>query len=168
MTPPMQLKTEPPAKIKLPQFDKRGLLPPGAYGCTLAQARAIFAYNIRRELLFNALTRALQLMRQANLAGDVLLDGSFVTDKAHPDGLDVILDARHQSQNAQAQALLFYISRTQELAKMGVNWFVNLKGDNSTSHHNFNDFFHYVGARTAATKQLQPQDKKGTLRLVAW
>lgn len=164
----MQLKTEPPAKIKLPQFDKRGLLPPGAYGCTLPQARAIFAYNIRRELLFNALTRALQLMRQASLTGDVLLDGSFVTDKAHPDGMDVILDARHQSQNAQALALLFYINRTHELAKMGVNWFVNLTGQTSTPPPNFNDFFHYVGAKTAAAKQLQPQDKKGTLRLVAW
>ena len=164
----MQLKTEPPAKIKLPQFDKRGLLPPGAYGCTLAQARTIFAYNIRRELLFNALVRALQLMRQANLTGDVLLDGSFVTDKAHPDGMDVILDARHQSQNAQALALLFYINRTHELSKMGVNWFVNLTGEISTSQHNFNDFFHYVGAKTAATKQLQPQDKKGTLRLMSW
>ena len=164
----MQLKTELPAKIKLPQFDKRGLLPPGAYGCTLAQARTIFAYNIRRELLFNALTWTLQKMRQANLTGDVFLDGSFVTDKAHPDDVDVILDVRQQSQNAQGLALLFYINRTDELSKMGVNWFANLTGESGTSQHNFNDFFHYVGATTAATKQLQPQDKKGTLRLMSW
>lgn len=164
----MQLKTEPPAKIKLPQFDKRGLLPPGAYGCTLAQARAIFAYNLRRELLFNALMRALQLMRQANLTGDVLIDGSFVTDKAYPDDVDVILDARGQSPNAQGLALLFYINRTNELSKMGVHWFANLAGESGISKYNFNDFFHYVGAKTAATKQLQPQDKKGTLRLMSW
>lgn len=164
----MPLKTEPPAKIKLPQFDKRGLLPPGVYGCTLPQARTIFAYNLRRELLFNALVRVLQLMRQANLAGDVLLDGSFVTDKAYPEGMDVILDATSQSPNAQALALLFYINRTHELSKMGVNWFANLASPGGISQHNFNDFFHYVGAKTAATKQLQPQDKKGTLRLMSW
>ena len=164
----MQLKTEPPAKIKLPQFDQRGLLPPGVYGCTLAQARVIFAYNIRRELLFNALMRTLQLMRQANLTGDVLIDGSFVTDKAHPDDVDVILDVRQQSQNAQGLALLFYINRTDELSKMGVNWFANLTRESGTSKHNFNEFFNSVGAKTAATKQLQPQDKKGTLRLMSW
>lgn len=164
----MPLKTEPPAKIKLPQFDKRGLLPPGAYGCTLPQARTIFAYNLRRELLFNALVRVLQLMRQANLAGDVLLDGSFVTDKVHPEGMDVILDATGQSPNVQALALSFYINRTHELSKMGVNWFASLTAESGALQHNFNDFFHYVGAKTAATKQLQPQDKKGTLRLMSW
>lgn len=151
--------------MSLPAFNALGLLPPGIHNCSLAMARNVFAYNIRREQLFESLQRCIAQMHTAGLVGSLLLDGSFVTDKANPGDIEVTLDVRLQTRDIQDKALLFFCREHQTLDAMGIDWYPTI-ADNASG--DFTLYFQYVGEKTAATKRCQPKDRKGILRLNSW
>lgn len=78
----------------IPPFNEQGLLPDGIHDCTIEEAAERFAGfqgSDRRPQLW---ARFIEFMREAkacNLVEAVLVDGSFVTARAEPNDLDLVL-----------------------------------------------------------------------------
>ncbi len=148
----------------IPPFTELGLLPAGIHICTMAQCRAVFATNVRREQLFESLSRCVLQMHSHDLQGTLLIDGSFVTDKANPGDMEVAFDARNHSRAAQDRALLFYMHNHASLERTGIDWYPTVADGN----RDFTLYFQYAGPKTAALKRCQPTTAKGILRLTTW
>lgn len=68
-----------------------GLLPPGDHECVLAEVEAVFVYNDRRRDLWKQLLSYLGELRSYDRITAIYLDGSFVTDKADPGDIDIVV-----------------------------------------------------------------------------
>ncbi len=63
------------------------VLPPGVHDATLSEIEARFATTPHRRWLFAGFVRAAEALSAAR-CGTLYLDGSFVTDKPHPEDFD--------------------------------------------------------------------------------
>ncbi len=80
--------------MPIPDLNVDGLLPEGVYDCTLAEIGARFGrfqVTDRRLQLFQKLCGFVEEERQANLAIEMIVDGSFVTDKPEPGDIDLLI-----------------------------------------------------------------------------
>ncbi|MCC7528858.1 MAG: hypothetical protein IT342_10065 [Candidatus Melainabacteria bacterium] len=75
----------------IPQFDKRGNLPPGIYAATLKEIEHKVASTVNRMRLFSGLKRLLENLKAAGCT-TFYLDGSFITDKEEPNDYDCTWD----------------------------------------------------------------------------
>lgn len=147
----------------IPPLDSNGLLPPGEHLCSLAEAEAAFATNDRRRDLWTSLTRRLEELRSLDVAGHLVIDGSYVTDKAHPDDIEITWDVRGLSQAAQNRVICFFYRHSKRFKIHGVHFFPTIEGDSD-----FTLYFQYVGPKTARAKGLSCHAPKGVLRITAW
>jgi hypothetical protein len=149
--------------MPIPDFDNHGLLPGGVYDCNAADIRNRFAWNPKREALFNNLERCLAAEVRPSFPDPVLIDGSFVTDKADPEDTDIVLDVTAAPPARMIEALLFQKAHQARLwTDYGVHFWVDLIG----SPFEFSAFFQYIGIKTAHLKGLHPKHPKGILRLI--
>lgn len=75
-------------------LNENGLLPQGVYDCTLDEIGARFGRfqtTDRRIRLFEKLRALVEEERQAGLAIEIIVDGSFVTDKPEPGDIDLLI-----------------------------------------------------------------------------
>ena len=80
--------------MPFPNLNEQGLLPPGIYDCSLeeiGECFGTFQSTDRRPRLYEKLQMFLQQVRSTNLVIAVIVDGSFVTSKADPNDIDLIL-----------------------------------------------------------------------------
>jgi hypothetical protein len=80
--------------MPIPNFNEQGLLPPGIYDSSLeeiAERFGTFQLSDRRPRFHEKLQAFLQQVRSINLAIGVILNGSFITRKADPNDIDLIL-----------------------------------------------------------------------------
>jgi len=78
----------------IPEFDEEGELPAGIYGVTMDEVRARlaqFTTSDRRIMLFETLERFVATARQANVVTRIYLVGSYVTAKAEPEDIDLLV-----------------------------------------------------------------------------
>jgi len=148
----------------MPALTERGLLPPGVHKCNLKQLQLAFAFNVRREQLFESLQHCVSQMHDRGLAGTLYIDGSYVTSKPNPRDIEITLDVAGQTVAMQDRALAYHVREHQALTKNGVDWWPSYPG----APRNFVDFFQYVGEKTAATLRCSPLEKKGILRITRW
>lgn len=78
----------------IPDFDVNGKLPPGIHLATLDELKTRFAYNIIRRQLFNGLEKLIYDLKNKIGCKIIFVDGSFVTNKAAPNDIDVCWDNR--------------------------------------------------------------------------
>jgi hypothetical protein len=73
--------------MPIPEFNELGYLPPGIYETSWLEFMSRFAINRQRQRLVTGLAAAL---RKLGVAGcrRVLIGGSFVTSKEHPNDFD--------------------------------------------------------------------------------
>jgi hypothetical protein len=74
--------------LMLPPFNQQGFLPPGIHPATFAEVAARFGTTQHRQNLLDGLKRGLENLRAAGCK-TVYLDGSFVTEKLHPNDFDL-------------------------------------------------------------------------------
>lgn len=78
--------------MAIPALTSAGLLPAGVHAATLQEIRDVFGRDTpRRVELFAKLTTFVELARSFQLFASCIVDGSFVTDKAAPGDIDVVL-----------------------------------------------------------------------------
>ena|SRR5688572_17470932 len=80
--------------MDIPTLDGDGLLPLGIHDCTLAELRDRFGTLQTSDRRCRLYERLEQFVREAKLSGVakyVIVDGSFVTGKADPNDIDLIV-----------------------------------------------------------------------------
>lgn len=108
-------------------------LPPGEHPCTLEEVENMFVYNEQRQNVWRAFLVMLQRLKDlGGTLDEVLVNGSFVTGRTHPDDVDAVClfppeDARPllaRAVNQQVRALQIIISDS-DLARelFGVHFF---------------------------------------------
>ncbi len=125
-------------------------LPPGMHPCTMEDVQAMFVYNDQRRKVWTCFEAFLHRFRDANgRLSKVILDGSFVTGREHPDDIDAftLFNAHDMAECYQYSdnKLLFNTLRKKDFAKVifnihlffvpnqsGFEWYKNFfsKGDN--------------------------------------
>lgn len=116
--------------MALPAFNADGDLPPGVYPVTLSEALARFGHGSPQRLVVaGRLVRVYQLASSTGSVARFIVFGSFVTAKADPRDLDVVIvmedafdvgtvtgDAavvfRHADADAQLGASVFWVTRS--------------------------------------------------------
>ena len=73
--------------VAIPEFDERGVLPPGIHIATWAEVRARYGYSAYRRKLLAGLEKALASLKAAG-CHRAYVDGSFVTAKPLPRDFD--------------------------------------------------------------------------------
>lgn len=66
-------------------------LPPGIFDCTVGEIETTFGTNIRRKKLFDNFCKYLNKIRDLGISGHIVVNGSFVTSKAEPGDIDMVL-----------------------------------------------------------------------------
>ena len=80
--------------MPIPPLEEHGLLPVGVHDCTLEEIKLRFGAfhgSDRRPQLFMKLTVLIGEAQAAQFARNLLVDGSFVTAKADPNDIDLVL-----------------------------------------------------------------------------
>jgi predicted nucleotidyltransferase len=78
--------------VALPAFNEDGDLPPGVHGATLSEVLARFGQgSVQRCAVADRLTRLYQLAASTRQVTRFVVFGSFVTAKAEPNDIDIIL-----------------------------------------------------------------------------
>ena len=80
--------------MPIPALDSNGLLPQGVHDCTVEEIKATFGAfqgTDRRPQLFLKLQAFVDEANAAQFLRSLLVDGSFVTAKADPNDLDLVL-----------------------------------------------------------------------------
>lgn len=73
----------------IPEFEKKGYLPPGVHPATLAQIEKRYAYNPVRRRLFEGLRKLARNLKEAGCK-TLYLNGSYITDKNEPGDYDAV------------------------------------------------------------------------------
>lgn len=76
----------------IPPLQPNGTLPPGIYSTTIAEIEAAYPpVNEQRAILNESLKQAIELLRTLDPALVIFVDGSYVTAKAEPNDVDMLI-----------------------------------------------------------------------------
>ena len=150
--------------MPIPSLDKHGLLPSGVYDCTLQEISEVFATNKHRGRLFDNFLNCLHNEIRPLFNDPIYVNGSFVTDKEHPEDIDVVLDLKSSPDNKQSEGLVFMTNHHYRLlSEYQVHFWINFAIPGAPD---FSRYFQYIRAKTARFKGLNPKHLKGILRIV--
>ena len=120
--------------MPIPDLNHDGLLPPGVHSCTLDEVQARFGsfrLSDQRPRLFSALLELVAELRRSDLFAAVVLDGSFVTEVAAPNDIDLILVLKRTHDWKRDPAMHEYnvLSRSRLRRRFGFDAFLAVDGD---------------------------------------
>ena len=78
--------------MPLPSLNAEGDLPPGVHVCSLSELLGRFGTtSARRSVVGVRLQRVMTLLNESDQVGRIIVFGSFVSDKAEPNDVDLFL-----------------------------------------------------------------------------
>jgi predicted nucleotidyltransferase len=146
--------------MPIPNLNEQGLLPPGIYDCSLEEIGerfGTFQSTDRRSRLYEKLQEYLTQVRTANLAIAVIVNGSFVTGKADPNDIDLILvlPSSHALRAELVPMAYNVLSRRRVRRQYGFD--ILVAREDATEYTQYVEFFRQVRG--------QPHLYKGVLRI---
>jgi len=152
--------------MSLPKFTYHGLLPEGVHDCKLEDLEEPLATNPQRVKLWERLKQFLEWARATEQFCCAYIDGGFITDKAHPEDIDLILQTRasYGPEAFIAMEPFFAEGMDTILEKYSVHlhfWCEGFPGGIS----DFRRFFQYLRPQDAAPLGLREGAKKGIVRI---
>ncbi len=147
--------------MPIPPLDQHGLLSAGIHDCTLDEIRGRFgSFQIsdQRPKLFQKLLTFVAEAQAARFARCLLIDGSFVTAKADPNDIDLVLvlPASHDLKSDLSPAQYNLVSKRSVQRRYGFD-IVSVR-EKTAEYDEAAAFFQQVRG--------QPPLRKGLLRLV--
>jgi hypothetical protein len=146
--------------MPIPELSPGGFLPAGVFDCTIDEIRQKFGRfqgTDRRPKLFSRFEEFLTAIRRSNLFEAILIDGSFVTEKAAPNDIDLIA-VLHRSHDFERGFSMFeYALLSRHLMRQRFGFDVLVVERDSVLYDKAVDFF----ARVRESTDL----RKGLLRL---
>lgn len=102
--------------MEIPEFTECGLLPAGVHDCTIPEIEARFCHNEHRSERWASFLAFLDWASSLPTAVSYLIDGSFVSDKALPNDIDLAVDITQCDEAAQG-AWIGAWAQNSEIAK---------------------------------------------------
>lgn len=148
--------------MSIPEFTEHGVLPSGLHDCTISEAESKFCNNDHRKNLWSDLLNFLDWLTKQGIKTDILIDGSFVTDKTLPSDIDVIADITLAPENVIKEALVLFSFKREEIKQnYGVDfWLYHPKTPND-----LRSFFQYIKEDDAQRRGCSPETRKGLLSI---
>jgi hypothetical protein len=155
-----------PSHPSLPLFTYHGFLPEGVHETDLAQLKARFAINPERKILWERLESFLQWAISTGHFSDAYIDGGFITEKASPEDVDVILQTKAPYGPVAFQAMVPFFAKGIEAIYRSYSvhlhfWCEGFPGGMS----DFRRFFQYLRPQDAAPLGLKEDARKGIVRI---
>lgn len=148
----------------IPPLDGNGLLPPGAWDCTLDDACERFCWNDYRRGLWTGLLAFLDNeLRPVGVAVTLWIDGSFVRSKPLPSDIDLVVDLTELAPPELAWRIALPLRLRHDALK--AQYHVDVWPRHPDLPNDIARFFQYVGDKAAAELNLEPTDPKGILRV---
>jgi hypothetical protein len=133
------------------------VLPPGVHDATMDEINERFAYNKRRQALFDGFRAGVRNLARAG-CNEAYLDGSFVTNKPEPGDFDVCWDPAGVDPSRLDPTLLDFSDRRKaQKEKYGGEFFPSTV--NAGGRVSFLDFFQvdkYSGKTKGIVRVLLP------------
>jgi hypothetical protein len=143
--------------MPIPELTVEGILPNSIYDCSLEELEAVFGCfrsTDCRIALTNKLKAYIQELRQSGIGSELIIDGSYVTQKEDPGDIDLILVlARDFDFSSPINPFEYNLASNRAVKrKYGFDVFVEKKG---TERYNSRiEFFKKVKYNPDATKGL--------------
>jgi hypothetical protein len=139
------------------RLNDQGLLPEGIHVCTLDQVEETFGrFNAsdKRPKLFRKLKEYCSELRLAEIADHLIVDGSFVTEKAEPSDIDLVVALRSNIEPDETWSpyKTNLIRRNQVRSKYGFDVFV--AGVESSEYKKYVEFFYQTREHHSFKKGL--------------
>jgi hypothetical protein len=144
--------------MPIPELNTEGLLPEGVYDCTLDEIGARFGrfqMTDRRIWLFEKLRELVEEERQAGLAIELFVDGSFVNDKPEPNDIDLVIVLPADYNFTSELPPFRYNATSQAQVRRRYRFDVYFVRQNSTEYHERRYFF----------QKTREDQRKGILRI---
>jgi hypothetical protein len=158
----MESENPPP----LPPLNYHGYLPEGVHDTTVGELRERFVFNPARRALWDRLSRFYAWVESTGTFSHAYIDGGFITNKAHPEDVDVILQTRAPYGTEAFAAMEPFFSKGMDVihAEYSVHlhfWAEGFPGGVS----DFRRFFQYLRPQDAAPLGLKEDARKGIVRI---
>jgi hypothetical protein len=150
--------------MPIPAFDRFGLLPGGIHECTINEVEVDLAWNDERRRLTALLQEfiAIELTPRFTVLPPVLLDGSYVSKKASPNNINLVLELSSLSDEEQWEGQILFQRKAELLGCYQIEMLPGLKG----LKQDFVDLLQTLRPQTAFEKGLHYGHRKGVLRLI--
>jgi hypothetical protein len=150
--------------MPIPSFDRFGLLPGGIHECTIKEVEVDLAWNDERRRLTALLQEfiAVELTPRFTMAPPVLLDGSYVSKKASPSNINLVLELSDLSDEEQWEGQILFQRKAELLGCYQIEMLPGLKG----LKQDFVDLLQTLRPQTAFEMGLHHDHRKGVLRLI--
>jgi hypothetical protein len=150
----------------LPPLNYHGCLPEGVHDCTLDELKERFAINPMRVELCERLQEFLRWALSTAEFSHAYIDGGFITNKARPEDVDVILQTRapYGPEAFCAMEPFFAEGLDTIFEKYSVHlhfWCEGFPG----GLNDFRRFFQYLRPQDAAPLGLKEGARKGIVRI---
>ena len=147
--------------MSIPSFNENGLLPQGIHTCSLDELRAVFGSfqkSDQRPRLMRKLEAFLVEVRASGIVRAVIVNGSFVTSKAEPNDIDLllVLPSGHDFHADLGPAQYVVVDNRRVRRTYGLDALV--AEENTSGYEALVQLFHRV--------RLQPRLTKGMLQIV--
>lgn len=148
--------------MPVPDFTENGILPAGIHECSLLEAAQFLCLNERRTEIWTGLTEFLNWSDQFPNPTALLIDGSYVTDKALPGDVDLVVDITACLEPDQAMWFEAWEAHHEHVKQNYlVDFYPVVVGDGN----DFSAFFQYVRVEEALRRGIAPNIRKGILRV---
>ena len=148
--------------MAIPEFTECGLLPAGVHDCTIPEIASRFCLNEHRSERWNGFLAFLTWAAPLPAAVSYLIDGSFVSDKALPNDVDLAVDITRCDDAAQSAWVDAWVSNCEKAKE---NFRVDFYPFAVGQGHDFSVFFQYVRIEEALRRGLSPKTLKGILKV---
>jgi hypothetical protein len=157
---------EPDVFPPLPPFNYHGYLPEGVHDTTPHELRERMVFNPKRTMLWERLTEFLRWAVETETFSHAYIDGGFITNKANPEDIDVILQTRAAYGPAAFTAMEPFFAKGMDVIYTNYSvhlhfWCEGFPGGLS----DFRRFFQYLRPQDAAPLGLREGAKKGIVRI---
>jgi uncharacterized protein DUF6932 len=149
----------------IPALDDR-MLPEGIHSCTIEEVAGVFGRFTRSDLrprLTDALRRYIEDARRSGVATAVVVDGSYITAKAEPTDIDLVLVLRADFDLTQELRPMEYNIQSKRRVRRSYGFDVLPAVDGSETYAKHIEFLSRI--RRDDPEQATSRTRKGLLRI---
>ena len=148
--------------MAIPEWNEYGILPEGIHDADFDEVRDRLGFNAHRGELIEGLERTIAWIRAVSPIESLIVDGSFVTDKAHPGDIDAVAMIGNLTERNQREWVRRWQPEHERLkAENRVDLYPTVLGHGN----DFSAYFQYMRPEEALERGAPLGVRKGLVRM---